>query len=446
MVFLMKFLQVVLALSILIVVHEFGHFTFAKLFHIRVEKFFLFFDVGGTFLFSTRRSKWFTRICPKALTWETEYGIGWLPLGGYCKIAGMIDESMDLEQMKREPQSWEFRTHNPWQRLLVMSGGVLYNFIFAILAFSLMMAIWGQSYIPNEGSKIYPSPLAQEMGFRAGDEILSFDDYVPVNFGMLQADLARRKVRQAHVLRDGDTLTIYIDGAMLGEVLNSPLMFDLAIPFCIDSVATDGVNAGSALLSGDVITAIDGQDVRFLQDGRKIFSEKPAQTVQATIVREGAVLELSLQVDSLGRIGVYMKNPQIRTQTYHGLQALSAGLEFTFSTIGGYLRDLRLLATPSSGAYKSVGSFIAIGQVFPSAWDWYQFVFLLGLFSIMLGVMNLLPIPALDGGHIVFTLFEIITGRKPSDRFMIAAQTVGMILLLGLMLLAFGNDIGRLIH
>ena len=446
MVFLMKFLQVLLALSILIIVHEFGHFTFAKLFHIRVEKFFLFFDTGDTFLFSTKRSRWFTRIFPAALNWETEYGIGWLPLGGYCKIAGMIDESMDLEQMKREPQSWEFRTHNPWQRLLVMAGGVLYNFIFAILAYSLIMGIWGQSYIPNEGSKIYPNALAQEMGFRAGDEILAFDDYVPENFGMLQADLARRKVRQAKILRGSDTLSLYIDGAALGDVLNSPLMFDLAIPFCIDSVAADGVNAGSGLLKGDVISAIDGQEVQFLQDGRRIFADRPGQTVEAGIIRNDSRMTMPLQVDSLGRIGVYMQNPQIRTQKYHGLHALGAGIKFTGSTIGGYLRDLRLLATPSSGAYKSVGSFIAIGQVFPSAWDWYQFMFLLGLFSIMLGVMNLLPIPGLDGGHIVFTVFEIITGHKPSDRFMAGAQMVGMILLLGLMLLAFGNDIGRLIH
>lgn len=446
MVFLIKFLQVVLALSILIVVHEAGHFTFAKLFHIRVEKFFLFFDAGGTFLFSTKRSKWFTRICPKALSWETEYGVGWLPLGGYCKIAGMIDESMDLEQMKRAPQAWEFRTHGPWQRLLVMAGGVLYNFIFAIIAFSIIMAIWGQSYIPNEGTKIYPNELAQDMGFRVGDEILAFDDYVPENFGMLQADLARRKVRQARVLRGSDTLTLYIDGAMLGDVLNSQLMFDMAVPFCIDSVAADGVNAASDLQRGDRVTAISGKQVTFLQDGRKIFSLHPGETLEVSVLRGADTLAMPIRVDSLGRIGVYMQSPQIRTAKYKGLQAIPAGLKFTGSTIRGYLQDLRLLATPSSGAYKSVGSFIAIGQIFPSAWDWYQFVFLLGLFSIMLGVMNLLPIPGLDGGHIVFTLFEIITGRKPSDRFMIAAQMVGMVLLFGLMLLAFGNDIGRLIH
>ena len=445
MVFLMKFLQVVLALSILIVIHEFGHFTFAKLFRIRVEKFFLFFDAGGTFLFSTKRSKWFTRICPSALNWETEYGIGWLPLGGYCKISGMIDESMDLEQMKRAPQAWEFRTHGPWQRLLVMAGGVLYNFIFAILAFSLIMAIWGQSYIPNEGSKIYPNALAEEMGFRAGDEILSFDDYVPENFGMLQADLARRNVRQAHVLRGADTVTLYIDGAMLGQVLNSQYMFDLAIPFCIDSVAADGVNAGSELRRGDRITAISGQPVEFLQDGRKLFAEAPGQTLEVSVQRGGDSLLLPVKVDSAGRIGVYMQTPTIRTMKYKGLQAIPAGLKYTGSTIAGYLRDLRLLATPSSGAYKSVGSFIAIGQVFPSTWDWLQFLYLLGMLSVMLGVMNLLPIPGLDGGHILFTVFEMLTGRKPSDKFMAVAQMVGMVLLLLLMMLAFGNDIGRLL-
>ena len=446
MVFLIKLLQVVLALSILIVVHEFGHFTFAKLFHIRVEKFFLFFDAGGTFLFSTKRSKWFTRICPGALKWETEYGIGWLPLGGYCKIAGMIDESMDLDQMKRAPQAWEFRTHNPWQRLLVMAGGVLYNFIFAIVAFCIIMAIWGQSYIPNKGTQIYPNDLARELGFRAGDEILAFDDYVPENFGMLQADLARRKVHKAKVLRGSDTLTLYMDGAMLGEVLNSQYMFDIALPFCIDSVLADGVNAGAGLQRGDVLRSVAGQEVSFLQDGRKIFSQHPGESLDVSVLRGADTLAVPVRVDSLGRIGITVKNPQICVMKYKGLEAIPAGLEFTWSTIRGYLQDLRLLATPSSGAYKSVGSFIAIGQVFPSAWDWYQFVFLLGLFSIMLGVMNLLPIPALDGGHIIFTLFEIITGRKPSDRFMAGAQMVGMVLLLGLMLLAFGNDIGRLIH
>lgn len=444
---LMKILQVILALSILIIAHEFGHFSFAKLFGIRVEKFFLFFDIGGKALFSTRKSAWFTRLFPKAKDWTTEYGIGWLPLGGYCKIAGMIDESLDTEQLKNDPQPWEFRTRSPWQRLLVMAGGVLYNFIFAILAFIAIMAIWGQSYIPNEGSRIYPNELAKEMGFRAGDEILAFDDFVPENFGMLQAELARRNVRQATLRRGNDTLTLYIDGAMLEDVLNSKtMMFDLAIPFQVDSIASGNVNENCGIVRGDRVIAFDGTAVEFLQDARPVLAALAGRNAVATTVRGADTLEIPVQVDSMGRIGVYMHSPEPRVMKYSLLEAVPAGIRLSGETVTGYLRDLKLLATPSSGAYKSVGSFIAIGQVFPSSWDWYQFMYLLALFSIMLGVMNLLPIPGLDGGHILFTVFEIITGRKPGDRFMIAAQMIGMVLLLALMLLAFGNDIGRLIH
>lgn len=441
---LMKILQVLLALSILIAFHELGHFFWAKLFHIRVEKFFLFFDVGSKgFIFSTKRSKWFTRICPRALDWETEYGIGWLPLGGYCKIAGMIDESMDLEQMKLPPQPWEFRTHSPWQRLLVMSGGVLNNIILAILIYIAVAAIWGRSYISNEDAQIYPNGLAQEMGFRPGDRILAFDDYVPEDFAMLQADLARRKVRTATVLRGTDTLTLYIDGAMTEKVLNSETMFDLAVPFTVDSVAVESPN--KALRRGDRIIAFDGREVEFLQDSRSILAALAGREVPASVIRDGDTLSVPVQVDSAGRLGVYMKAPSIVSERYSFAQAIPAGLRLTGRSLRGYLQDLRLLVTPGSGAYKSVGSFIAIGQVFPSAWDWYRFMYILALLSIMLAVMNLLPIPGLDGGHIVFTLYEIITGRKPSDRFMTVAQWIGMILLMALMVLAFGNDIGRLI-
>ena len=439
----MKVLQVILALSILIVFHELGHYTFAKIFHIRVEKFFLFFDVGGKFIFSSKRSRWFTKLFPKALDRETEYGIGWLPLGGYCKIAGMIDESMDTEQLKQEPQPWEFRTHSPWQRLLVMAGGVLYNFIFAVIVFISIMAIWGDSYVSNEGAKIYPNKLAEQMGFRAGDEILALDDYKPQNFGTLQADLARRGVKKAIVLRDGDTLTLYIDRNMTDEILNSDLMFDLAIPFVVDSVTAE--NANKALLKGDHIIAFDGQEVSYLQDARGVLASLSGKTVPATVVRGADTLQVPVMVDSAGRIGVLMHTPSVVYEHYNVIQAIPAGLRLTGEMISGYVDDLRLLANPSTGAYKSVGSFIAIGQVFPSVWDWYRFMYILALLSIMLGVMNLLPIPGLDGGHILFTLYEMISGRKPSDRFMIIAQWVGMILLLALMMLAFGNDIGRLI-
>ena len=207
---LIKILQVILALSVLIIIHEAGHFSFAKLFGIRVDKFFLFFDAGGFKLLSTKEG-WFSRLLPKGREWETEYGIGWLPLGGYCKICGMIDESMDLESMKKDPEPWEFRVKPAWQRLLVMAGGVLYNFLFAILVYISIMAIWGSSYVSNEGNAVYPDALAREMGFLPGDRILRMDDYVPENFGMLQADLARRNVHKVSVLRGSDTLDIYID-------------------------------------------------------------------------------------------------------------------------------------------------------------------------------------------------------------------------------------------
>ena len=442
MVALIKALQVILALSILILFHELGHYTFAKIFRIKVDKFFLFFDAGGTFLFSTKRSKWFVKLCPKALDWETEYGIGWLPLGGYCKIAGMVDESMDREQLAQAPKPWEFRSHGPWQRLLVMVGGVLYNFIFALLAFVAIAGIWGDSYIPVKGSQIYASPLATEMGFRTGDEILAFDDWQPENFGMLQADLVRRNVREATVLRGSDTLRLYIDQNYTKEILNAELLFDLAVPFVIDSVA--GVN--TALERGDRVVAFEGEPVSFLQDARPVLAGLAGRSVEATVVRGADTLAVPVQVDSAGRIGVYMHTPRPVVRRYNFWQAFPAGVRLTGEMLRGYLQDLRLLVKPSSGAYKSVGSFIAIGQIFPAVWDWYRFLYILGMLSIMLAVMNILPIPALDGGHILFTLVEIITGRKPSDKFMMAAQWVGMILLLALMVLAFGNDIARLIH
>ena len=445
MIALIKTLQVILALSILILIHEFGHFIFAKMFGIRVDKFYLFFDAGGRKLFSTK-SGWFTKVCPKAAEWETEYGIGWLPLGGYCKIAGMIDESMDTDYLKNEAQPWEFRSKPAWQRLLVMAGGVLFNFIFAIIMYISLLAGWGESYIKNEGNNIYVNDLAYEMGFRNGDHIISFDDYVPDNFGMLQADLARQTARKATVLREGDTLDIYIDHSMIGEVLQSPGMFDLAREFVVKQVAEESPNSESGLQEGDRIISISGEAVPYLQDAWKILEKHKNEAVEAAVTRNGDTLAMTLQVDSAGRIGVYIDAPEVTTKDYSVAEAIPAGFRKTFSTIGEYLQDLKLVATPSTEAYKSVGSFIAIGQIFPSAWDWYSFLNIIALLSIMLGVMNLIPIPALDGGHILFTIYEMITGRKPSDKFLYVAQMIGMLLIFALMFLAFGNDIGRLIR
>ena len=433
MVVFIKALQVVLALSLLILIHELGHFVWAKIFGIRVEKFYLFFDVGGVRL---ARWKW----------GETEFGIGWLPLGGYCKIAGMVDESMDLKSLEAAPQAWEFRTRPAWQRLLVMAGGILHNLLFALIAYCCIMGIWGERYISNRTAQIYASPLAEELGFRTGDRILRFDEYEPEDFAMLQADLARRGVQNARVLRGTDTLDLYMDQSLIGDVLQTPVLFDLAIPFVVDSVAASGPNARSGLRHGDRIAAFGGQPVSFLQDARGVLSAFAGRETEALVLRGADSLCVPVQVDTAGRIGVYMVMPEIVTRQYDFFGAIPAGLRLTRETIGGYLRDLKLLARPSSGAYKSVGSFIAIGQVFPATWNGYQFLQIIALLSVMLAVMNLLPIPGLDGGHILFTLYEILTGRKPSDRFLAGAQVVGMVLIFALMFLAFGNDIGRLLH
>lgn len=446
MVFLIKAVQVLLALSILIVIHELGHFTFARIFHIKVDKFFLFFDAGGVKLFSTKTSKWFTRLFPKMKEAETEYGIGWLPLGGYCKINGMIDESMDTDILKREPKPWEFRSKPAWQRALVMVGGVLFNFIFAIILYIMMLSIWGTDYLSNKDNNIYVNDLAYEMGFRTGDRILKFDDYVPEDFSMLQADLARRSVRKAEVLRGKDTVTLYIDNSMIGKVLESPGMFGLAVPFVVDSVFASSPNCNSGLRHGDRIVKIDTSYVPYAQDARKVLAADAGRVVDISVLRNADTLVFPVQVDTAGMIGVTLQIPGVQKREYTLAQAIPAGVKYTFDMVAGYARDLKLVATPSTGAYKSVGSFIAIGQVFPSYWSWIIFVNLLALLSIMLGVMNLIPIPGLDGGHLLFIIYEMISGKKPGDRFMIAAQMIGMFILLLIMVLAFGNDIGRLMR
>ncbi len=443
---LMKILQVIIAFSVLIVIHELGHFTFARLFGIKVDKFFLFFDAGGIKLFSTKTSRWFTRLFPKMKDADTEYGIGWLPIGGYCKINGMIDESLDVETILKDPQPWEFRSKPVWQRALVMAGGVLFNFLLAITLYIVMLYTWGNDYLSNKDNNVYVNELAYEMGFRTGDRILKFDDYEPEDFSMLQADLARRSVKTAEVLRGQDTVLLYIDNSMISKVLDTPGMFSLAIPFAVDSLTTGSVNAGADLKRGDRIIALDSLSVGYVQDAWKILSTNAGMRVNAEVVRGADTLTMPLQVDSSGRVGVALMVPGVQKRSYTLAQAVPAGLEYAWNMVSGYVRDVKLVATPSTGAYKSVGSFIAIGQVFPSQWNWFIFINLLAMLSIMLGVMNLIPIPGLDGGHLLFLICEMITGRKPSDRFMVVAQILGMFILFAIMILAFGNDIGRLLR
>ena len=443
----MQVLQIILALSILVLIHELGHYTFARIFGIRIDKFFLFFDAAGVKLFSTK-SKWFVKLCPKAAKWETEYGIGWLPLGGYCKVNGMIDESMDTDHLKNEPQPWEFRSKPAWQRLLVMVGGVLFNFILGIMLFGFSLFKWGESYLPAENNPIYiyeGYKLAEDMGFRTGDVILALDGEKPENFYMMQIDMARNMVSTVTVLRDTDTLDIYVDQKYIADMLQTQ-MFEPAVPFIVKDFLETSPNIETGLIPGDKITAIDSIPVKCVQSARPILAEKAGTKIMATVQRDTAFLTLPLTVDANGSIGVYLEDLTIKQVSYSFLESISGGFRKAYDATVGQLKDMRLLAQPSTGAYKSVGSIIAITDAMPEQWNWPAFIHILAMISIILGVMNLLPIPALDGGHIVFTLYEMITGRKPSDNFLYVMQIIGMILIFGLMFLAFGNDIARLLN
>ena len=435
MVILMKILQVVLALSILILIHELGHFAFAKLFKIRVSKFYLFFDIGGKALFKFK---------PKNS--ETEYGIGWLPLGGYCKIEGMIDESMDTESLKKEPEEWEFRSKPAWQRLLVMAGGILFNFILAIILFTSILSIWGEGYYKNENQAIYTNELAQELGFQNGDKILRLDDWVPEDFGMLQAELARRSPKTITVQRGKDTIDIYLDHKYIADIIKVPYMFQPALPFIVDTIPPTSANADCPLVHGDKIINVADKQVSWVQDSRKAIEGMRDTIVPVQYIRDGDTASCMLSVDSSSLLGIFTKGPEVEYHKYNVLSAIPAGFRMTFENIGGYVQDLKLVFTPSTEAYKSVGSFVALGEIFPGNWNIFIFIQRLAILSIMLGVMNLLPIPALDGGHIVFTLYEMITRKKPSIKVLTIAQIIGMVLLTMLMFLAFSNDIGRLLR
>lgn len=438
---LIKILQLVLALSILVLVHEFGHFIFARIFKIRVEKFYLFFD------------PWFSIFKYKPKNSDTEYGIGWLPLGGYCKISGMIDESMDKEAMAQEPQPWEYRSKPAWQRFFVIFGGVLFNFILAIVIYTGIMYAWGEQYIKNSDvtTGIYANELAREIGFRNGDRIISFDGQEIEKFNDLQVDLIRTQAKEAKVLRGGDTVTVSIDPVYIATILNTPGMFSLGFPFEVNEIPDSSINASSGLAPKDRVLAINGEDCDMFYEVQEKLAKVKGDSIVATVARGEEIVLIPLATDTLGRIQVTVNADlssfyTITQKEYSLLAAVPAGINKAVTTVGNYFKELKLIFSPKTEAYKSVGSFISIGKIFPSSWDWHSFWSITAFLSVMLAVLNILPIPALDGGHLVFTLFEMITGKKPSDKFLEYAQMVGMVLLLGLMVLAFGNDIFRLFN
>ncbi|MBO5804489.1 MAG: RIP metalloprotease RseP [Bacteroidales bacterium] len=433
---IIRIIQVILALSILVVIHEFGHFVFARLFKIRVEKFYLFFP-PAIFKYKPKNS-------------DTEWGIGSIPLGGFCKISGMIDESMDKETMAQEPQPWEYRTKPAWQRLLVISGGVLFNFIFAMILYSAILYTWGEEYLKNDDAKygIQTNSLSAEMGFRDGDRILAFDDMVPDNFAELQIDLVRSQAKTATVLRHGDTIVLELDQDYIPAILNTPGMFMLATPVAVAQVPDTSINASAGLMAGDRFVKVADTDIHSFSGLQSALAKHKGEITPIEFRRGEELITQHLHIDENGKIEVILQNDisdfHITQKEYTIFSAIPAGVTKAFSTIGDYIKELGLIFSPKTEAYKSVGSFIAIGSIFPTAWNWEAFWNIVALLSVMLAVINLLPIPALDGGHIVFTLYEMITGRKPSDKFMEYAQMAGMIFLLLIMFLAFGNDILRL--
>lgn len=436
---IIKIIQVILALSILILVHEFGHYFFARLFKIRVEKFYLFFD------------PWFSIFKYKPKGGDTEYGIGWLPLGGYCKISGMIDESMDKEAMREEPKPWEFRSKPAWQRFFVMFGGVFFNFILAILIYSATLFTWGEEYLRTEDAiyGVQCNDLALEMGFRNGDRILEFEGEKVDRFHEIQMQLARNQATNALIIRGGDTINLELDPAYIPAVLNTPGMFTLRVPFVIQSVSDSSLNITAGLMPGDMVVAADSIPINAIQDFQEVLLAKKGDSINVTLQRGGELISKTLAVDSEGRIGIVLEGDihkffNITTHNYSLLAAIPAGFTKTTGTIGNYFKELGLIFSPKTEAYKSVGSFITIGKIFPSSWNWEIFWGITAWLSIMLAVLNLLPIPALDGGHILFLIYEIVTRRKPSDKFLEYAQIAGMMILFAVMFLAFGNDIYRL--
>lgn len=429
--------QFLLSLSILVFLHELGHFAFAKLFRTRVEKFYIFFN------------PWFSLF--KKKIGETEYGLGWLPLGGYVKISGMIDESMDKEQMKKPPQPWEFRSKPPYQRLLIMIGGVLVNFLLALVIYSTTLYVWGDQYLPTKNVKygIMCDSVALDIGLRNGDKILTVDHVEVENFNKIFHDVVVNSARSIQVEREGQVVDIPIREEHLAPLLKSEVFITTRIPFIVDDFSKDSPARTAGLLVNDRIIALNDMEIEFFDEFRSKMSDLKGEEVTVGVLRDGESLNFSFKATDDGKIGVWPVGDlsrffELQKVEYSFFQAIPAGISKGFGNAISYLKQLKLIFTPKTKAYESLGGFIKIGSFFPTIWDWQVFWEMTALLSIILAIMNLLPIPALDGGHVMFLLYEIVSGRKPGDKFMEYAQITGMLLLLALLLYANGNDVVQL--
>ena len=439
---MIRALQLILALSLLVLVHEFGHFLFARIFKVRVEKFYLFFDWKFSLF------KW------KPRNSDTEYGIGWIPLGGYCKISGMIDESMDTEQMNKPAEDWEYRSKPAWQRLLIIVGGVMFNLILALFIYSMVLFTWGDQYMDLhkvENGFVF-NEKAKEIGFADGDKIIKIDGEEVHEF-YLDNIRAMKLMRQ---ICEAGTVTVARNGSETDIAIPEDLgLLDMSKGFigfrtlpvvgAVDSVVVAAANAG--IKANDRIVSIGGKEIYSWSDitpALESLKQEGKATFDVVVMRDSLV-QLTAAVDSTYLLGIVPvgNNYTLEHVSYSFLKSFPAGVAFGIDVLKGYVSDFKYVFS-SEGA-KSVGMFGSIGSLFPAAWDWHAFWMMTAFLSIVLAFMNILPIPALDGGHAVFLIYELITGKQPSDKFMERAQMVGMLLLLGLFVLATYNDLMKFV-
>ncbi len=439
-----QIIQFFLSLSLLIVLHELGHFIPAKIFKTRVEKFYLFFDIK----FSLFKKK----------IGETVYGVGWLPLGGYVKISGMIDESMDTEALKEEPKPWEFRSKPAWQRLIIMLGGVTVNFILAVIIYIGMAYSYGDQYIPmdslRDGVWVTEKEIGDKIGIQTGDKIIAVDGEKLKTFNSVFIELINGNL--ITIDRDGKQIEKEIPIDFISTLLEDEekvRFLSLRAPFVVNKVSKDSHNDSAGFEANDEFLTINGSEAVFRDQVIPLLEENKGQDINVRVKREdGSQVDLVAKVNDEAKLGVEiggftmedLENRglfKIQTQKYTFLEAIPAGIDKGVTTLSSYVKQLKKIFNPSTGAYKGVGGFAAIGSMFPETWDWTAFWSTTALISIILAFMNVLPIPALDGGHVMFLLYEMVTGRKPSDKFLEYAQMVGFFLLIALLLFANGNDL-----
>ena len=455
--FLIRALELIFSLSILVLIHEFGHFIFSRIFKVRVERFYMFFNP----LFSIFRVKkingklrfsWFSRKAPEAFAAEpdqTEFGLGWVPLGGYCAISGMIDESMNTEQMAQPEQPWEFRTKPAWQRLLIMVAGVLFNFILALFIYSAVLNVWGDEYLPIENVEMGFdfSPAGHEIGFEDGDRFVSADGVKLERFN----DVALRQIADASavtVIRDNKEQTVIIPDDLMQRIMAGKQGFaGYRFPTVIRDIQKGSVCDQAGLFSGDSLTAINGKTLASFSDFSETLVKNKNSKIQLTYYRNGIPKTTDVTLGEDGKLGFFVKPINeiysMQKVEFSLFASIPAGINKGIGKLTGYASDMKYAFT-KEGA-KSLGGFGAIGSLFPPEWDWRNFWETTAFLSIILAFMNVLPIPALDGGHIMFLFYEIVARRKPSDKFMEYAQMVGMFLLFALLIYANGNDLYRLI-